>query len=53
MKEKFPQFNTNESKNTFEFLESIKDTSSWHNQQQAYQLSFNQLKNKAFGAPLF
>ncbi len=53
MKEKFPQFNTNESKNTFEFLESIQDISSWHNQQQAYQLSFNQLKNKAFGAPLF
>jgi hypothetical protein len=53
MKEKFPQFDTEESKNTFEFLESIKDLSSWHNQQQSYNLNFYQLKNKAYGAPLF
>lgn len=53
MKEKFPQFNTNKSKNTFELLESLKDTSSYNNQQQSYQLNFNQIKNKAFNAPLF
>jgi hypothetical protein len=53
MKDKFPQFDTEKSKNTFELLESLKDTSSWHNQQQSYQLNFNQQKNKAFGAPLF
>lgn len=53
MKNKFPQFDTNESKNTFEFLESIKDTSSWHNQQQAYNLQFYQKYNKAFNSLLF
>jgi hypothetical protein len=53
MIDKFPQFDTEKSKETFEFLESIVDLSAWHNQQQSYQLKFNQQKNKAFGAPLF
>jgi hypothetical protein len=53
MKDKFPQFDVEQSKNTFELLESLKDTSSWHNQQQSYALNFSQQKNKAWGAPLF
>lgn len=53
MKDKFPQFDTNESKNTFELVESIKDLSSYHNQQQSYGLQFYQKYNKAFNALLF
>jgi hypothetical protein len=53
VKEKFPQFDTEDSKKTFEFLESILDTSSMQAQNEIYNKQFYQIKNKAFGSSLF
>ena len=53
MKDKFPQFDTEEAKKEFEYLESIKDTSSVQKQQELYNRNYYQTKNKAFGTPLF